>query len=387
MSSEHEVSGHQLTLLCGGEEYFPCLLAAIHSARHSIYLEAYIFAADRVGRLVKEALESAAAREVDVHVVLDGFGAADLPLLWLDEMRMLGVQVLWFRPEVARLSFRRQRLRRMHRKLVLIDERIAFVGGINIIEDLSDETHVNRLDYAVEVRGPVVFHITHAMKKLWQLVSWTNLHSSGTRVPRFARQKKEQQEVIFLIRDNLRYRQNIEYAYLNAIFHAQKEIIIANAYFLPGQRFRNALQDAVKRGVRVILLLQGKVDHILMHYATLALYEELLQSGIEIYECTQNLLHAKVAVIDSKWATVGSSNIDPFSLWLAREANLVVQNGAFAVALRASLMHEIQHGARQIVHTAWGKKSFLIRLLSRAGYALAKFLAGMTGYVRKHDNI
>jgi cardiolipin synthase len=123
MSSVHEVSGHRLTLLHSGEEYFPCLLAAIHSARQSIYLEAYIFAADKIGRLVKEALESAAVREVAVHVVLDGFGAADFPSLWLDEMRMLGVQVLWFRPEVARLSFRRQRLRRMHRKLVLIDER------------------------------------------------------------------------------------------------------------------------------------------------------------------------------------------------------------------------------------------------------------------------
>jgi cardiolipin synthase len=243
------------------------------------------------------------------------------------------------------------------------------------------------LDYAVEVQGPVVAQITHAMKKLWQLVSWTNLRSSGTRVHRLARQKTAQQEVIFLIRDNLRHRQNIEYAYLNAIIHAKKEIIIANAYFLPGQRFRNALQDAVKRGVSVVLLLQGKVDHILMHYATLSLYEELLQAGIEIYECTQSLLHAKVAVIDSKWATVGSSNIDPFSLWLAREANLVVKDGGFAVALRTSLMHEIQHGAHQIFHTEWSKKSVWIRMLSRAGYALAKLLAGMTGYARKHDDI
>jgi cardiolipin synthase len=387
MSSVHEVSGHRLTLLRSGEEYFPCLLAAILSARISIYLEAYIFATDRTGRLLKEALESAAVREVAVHVVLDGFGASDFPLVWLDEMRMLGVQILWFRPELARLSFRRQRLRRMHRKLVLVDERIAFVGGINIIDDLSGETHVTRLDYAVEVQGPVVANITHAMKKLWQLVSWTNLRSSGNRIHRLVRQKAGQQKVIFLIRDNLRHRQNIEYAYLNAVFHARHEILIANAYFLPGKRFRNALQDAAKRGVRVILLLQGTVDHILMHYATLALYEELLQAGVEIHECTHNLLHAKVAVVDSKWATVGSSNIDPFSLWLAREANLVVQDEGFAVALRTSLMHEIQHGAHQIVHTEWSNKSVWVRLLSRVGYALAKFLAGLTGYVSKHDNI
>ena len=387
MSSEHEVSGHQLTLLRSGEEYFPRLLAAIHSARQSIYLEAYIFATDKIGRLIKEALESAAVREVAVHVVLDGFGASNFPIAWLEEMNMLGVKVLWFRPEVARLSFRRQRLRRMHRKLVLIDERIAFVGGINIINDRLDDRDITRLDYAVEVKGPVVTQIAHAMSKLWQLVSWTNLRSSGNRVQRLVREASAQHEVLFLIRDNLRYRQNIEHAYLNAIMHAQREIIIANAYFLPGHRFRNALRDASKRGVRVVLLLQGKVDHILMHYATLALYEELLEAQIEIFECTHNLLHAKVAVIDGEWSTVGSSNIDPFSLWLAREANLVIHDRGFAGALRESLLYEIEHNSRSILHTVWNTKNFWVRLLAKGGYAVAKFLAGMTGYVRKHDNI
>ena len=387
MSSVHEVSGHQLTLLHSGTEYFPRLLAAIHSASHSIYLETYIFASDMVGRLVKEALESAATREVAVHVVLDGFGSADFPAVWLDEMRMLGIQILWFRPELARLSFRRHRLRRMHRKLVLIDERIAFVGGINIINDMLNEMHTTRLDYAVEVQGPVVEQISYAMCKLWQLVSWTNLLGSGTRLIKPLRQKSRQHEVIFLIRDNLRYRRNIEHAYLSAIWKAQNEIIIANAYFLPGQRFRDALRDAAKRGVRVILLLQGKVDHIFMHYATLALYGELLQAGIEIHECTRNLLHAKVAVIDTRWSTVGSSNIDPFSLWLAREANLVIQDTGFAGALRESLMHEIQHGSHLVAQTIWSKQPFWHRLLARVGYVLAKFLAGMTGYGQKHDNI
>lgn len=386
MSSQHEVSGHQLTLLRSGEEYFPCLLAAIHSARHSIYLETYIFAEDDTGRLFKAALETAAVREVSVHVLLDGFGSEDLPSAWLDEMRMLGVQVLKFRPQVARLTFRRHRLRRLHRKLVLIDEHIAFIGGINIVDDMPDNTQATRLDYAVEVRGPVVEQIAHSMRKLWQLVSWTNLRSSGIRVRRLVREKSAQKEVLFLIRDNFRHRQNIEHAYLHAIWHAQHEIIIANAYFLPGHRFRNALQDAVKRGVRVVLLLQGKVDHYLMHFATLALYDELLQAGIEIHECTQNLLHAKVAVVDGEWATVGSSNIDPFSLWLAREANLVVLDSGFAGALRESLLHEMQHGTHQVVHMDWRGQSAWVRLLSRGSYALVKILAGMTGYARKNDN-
>lgn len=387
MSSTHEVTGHRLTLLRNGAEYFPRLLAAIHAAQHSIYLETYIFASDEVGGLLKEALKSAAAREVSVHVLLDGFGSANFPAAWLEELRMLGVKVLWFRPELTRYRMFRQRMRRLHRKLVLVDERIAFVGGINIIDDMSDHLQAPRLDYAVEVQGPVVEQISYYMRRLWQIVSWTSLRRSGSRVGKLARQRSAQKEVAFLIRNNLRHRRDIEHAYLRAISHAQHEIIIANAYFLPGRRFRRALLNAARRGVKVVLLLQGRVDHLLLHYATQALYEELLQAGIEIHAYTQSFLHAKVAVIDGKWATVGSSNIDPFSLWLAREANLVVQDSAFAGALRQSLMDEMQHGARIVARSDWHKRSLWVRLLLQGSYALVRFLAGMTGYAHKHDDI
>ncbi len=387
MSSVHEVSGHRLTLLHNGVEYFPRLLAAIHAARHSVYLEAYIFAADESGRLLKDALKSAAAREVDVHVLLDGFGSADFPAVWLDEMRGLGVKVLWFRPELTRYRMFRQRLRRLHRKLVLIDGRIAFVGGINITDDVTGQLAAPRLDYAVEVQGPVVAQIGHSMRKLWQLVSWTNFRKSGSRVGLFVRQRSVQKEVVFLIRDNLRHRRDIEHAYLRAISHAQHEIIIANAYFLPGRRFRRVLLNAARRGVKVVLLLQGKVEYRLQHYATLALYDELLQAGVEIHEYTRSFLHAKVAVVDGKWATVGSSNIDPFSLWLAREANLVVQDEDFAGALRKNLLDEMQRGAHIVSQSDWHERSLWARILLRASYALVRLLAGMTGYARKYDDI
>lgn len=387
MSNTHEVAGHQLTLLRNGAEYFPRLLAAIHAAQYSIYLEAYIFASDEVGEALKEALKSAAARKVSVHVLLDGFGSASFPVAWLEEMRMLGVKVLWFRQELTRYRMFRQRLRRLHRKLVLIDERIAFVGGINIIDDMSDHLQAPRLDYAVEVQGVVVEQISYYMRRLWQIVSWTSLRRSGSRVGMFVRKKNVQKEVIFLVRNNLRHRRDIEHAYLRAISHAQHEIIIANAYFLPGHRFRRALLKAARRGVKVVLLLQGKVEYRLQHYATLALYDELLQAGVEIYEYTQSFLHAKVAVVDGQWATVGSSNIDPFSLWLAREANLVVQDSGFAGALRQSLMDEMQHGARKVIRADWHRRSMWVRILLRGSYALVRLLIGMTGYAHKHDDI
>lgn len=381
MSTVHEISGHQLTLLRNGVEYFPHLLAAIHAARSSVYLETYIFASDESGRHLKDALESAAARDVAVHVLLDGFGSANFSAEWLDEMRRVGVKILWFRPELARFRFARQRLRRLHRKLVLIDERLAFVGGINI----TDEVRTPRFDYAVEVQGPVVAEIAYSMRKLWQLVSWTNFRRSRTHAGRWIRKSSASKQVAFLVRDNLRHRRDIENAYLQAISQAQHEIIIANAYFLPGRRFRHVLLRAAHRGVKVVLLLQGKVEYRLQHYATQALYDELLLAGVEIYEYSQSFLHAKVAVIDGKWATVGSSNIDPFSLWLAREANLLVRDTGFAEALRTSLLQEMQQGAHPVLRAEWEERGWAMRLLRRLSYVLVRFLVGMTGYAHKQS--
>jgi cardiolipin synthase len=193
--------------------------------------------------------------------------------------------------------------------------------------------------------------------------------------------------VLFLLRDNLRHRRDIEHAYVNAISRAQQEIVIANAYFLPSQRMRHALQHAAQRGVKVVLLLQGKVEYRLQHYATLALYDGLLRAGMEIYEYHTSYLHAKVAVIDGYWATVGSSNIEPFSLWLAREANLVVRDEGFAKALRDSLMHEIVHGSHFVEHSTWSKRSAWMRLLTRASYAFMRLLTSVIGYARGRDDV
>ena len=160
-------------------------------------------------------------------------------------------------------------------------------------------------------------------------------------------------------RDNIRHRRDIENAYLDAIDSATDEIIIANAYFLPGRRIRQALAQAAARGVRVVLLLQGRVEYVLLHYASRALYGMLLGAGIEIYSYHKSFLHAKVAVIDGRWATVGSSNIDPFSLMLAREANVVAIDAGFAGTLRDSLLQAISEGSQQIMADHWNQQPLL----------------------------
>src|SRR5581483_5597855 len=206
-------------------------------------------------------------------------------------------------------------------------------GGINIIDDRNTPKQVPpRYDYTVRVEGPIVSDMHTAARQLWTRVTWTHFKQAWrarSHVRPVARAAGTQ-TAAFLVRDNFRHRRDIEEAYLDSIVGAREEIVIACAYFLPGKRFRRALCEAAQRGVRVILLLQGKVEYLLLHFASHALYRQLLEAGVIIYEYRLSFLHAKVAVVDGHWATVGSSNLDPFSILLAREANVVVEDRFFS---------------------------------------------------------
>lgn len=384
MNSTHWVDGNQLTLIQNGAEYFPKLCTDMDAAQHSIYLETYIFAADRTGRVVADAMRRAARRGVEVRVLLDGFGSASLPQQWVDELHMAGVQVQWFRREIYRFKLRRHRLRRLHRKLVVIDGEVAFIGGINISDDMAEHEHLlaPRLDYAVRLQGAVADQMHVVMANLWRMISWANLRRRGKRFerwPAILKQVPSSGRVVLLLRDNLRHRRDIENAYLQALATAQREVLIANAYFLPGREFRRALISAAQRGVRVVLLLQGRVEYRLQHYATHALYERLLSADIEIYEYQPSYLHAKVAVVDGHWATVGSSNIDPFSLLLAREANLAVQDANFAGVLRTSLCKAIERDALRIEAVQWRNLNVIARMLMKLSYGLVRMLVDIVG--------
>ena len=381
------VDGNRLTLLCNGSDYFPALIAAIDAARDDVHLETYLFADDAVGGEIASALTRAAARGVRVRLLVDGFGAHDCAEHRLPALLAGGVQALVYRPEIARFALRRQRLRRMHRKLALIDGRIGFVGGINIIDDMNTPRQTPpRVDYAVRIEGPLLASIARAQQRLWNLVAWTGLrHEFRLPAPSVLLAPAGTQRAAFVVRDNLRHRHAIENAYLDAIAGARADILIASAYFLPGRRFRLALRDAAARGVRVRLLLQARVEFTLLHYATQALYGQLLDAGIAIHLYERSFLHAKVAVIDDDWATVGSSNIDPFSLLLAREANLVVRDAAFAGELRQGLQALISDGARQLPAGGKAYLSWPARLLRRAAYALISLTIGLLGIDRRRS--
>ena len=339
-----------------GEEYFPAMEAALDQAMHEIYLESYIFENDNTGKRIVEALKRAAFRGVKTHLLIDGFGSIGLPKTIIDDFEAAGVMVLKFRPKTSPWTLRRRRLRRLHRKIVVVDREIAFVGGINIVDDMDMPGQTSpRYDFAVSVEGPLVREIHASTRRVWSRVAWTRRLRPGRvwdndrYTPSTSTEPAGLMQAAFLVRNNIRHRRDIENAYLQAIEQARFEIILASAYFLPGLNFRHALLDASGRGVRVVLLLQGKMDHPLLHYASQTLYGNFLDAGIEIYEYRKSLLHAKVAVIDEHWATVGSSNLDPFSLLLSLEANVIVDDGNFANELKYSLEQAIKMGAARIL--------------------------------------
>jgi cardiolipin synthase len=376
-------SGNRLTLLENGAGYFPALLDAIAHARREIHLESYIFEMDEVGLGIAHALIDAAVRGVRVRVLVDGIGSKDFAEDLRDRMLLAGIDMLFYRPEISPWRFKRARLRRMHRKIVVIDACIAFVGGINVVDDRTGQEDAEvRYDYAVRVEGPVLDEICKAVGRLWLLVRWSRLRHRPRRQRPLPACIAEAggQNAAFLVRDTLRHRDDIEKAYLAAIAGARREIIIANAYFLPGRRFRKALTDAAARGVRVVLLLQGRTDHRLVRWASHALYGHFLEHGVEVFEYHASEMHAKVAVIDDDWATVGSSNIDPFSLMLAREANLVIQDAGFNGELRASLRAALAHGGVAIHARAWAELPWHKRARSWLVYGVVRWIISLLGY-------
>jgi cardiolipin synthase len=332
---------------------------------------------------VAAALIAAAQRGVITHVVVDGFGVKRYFGALRAALEASPVQLLVYRPDITPFDFRRGRLRRLHRKLAVIDGEVAFVGGINVVDDYNCPGHTPpRVDFAVRVEGPLAAEVRAATAELWLVVSWASFRRRWTLPPPPVRSpvRPGYQRAALVIRDNLRHRSDIEDAYLAAIDAATDEIVIACAYFFPGRPFRRALVAAAARGVTVKLLLQRRVEYVLLHYASRALYGSMLDAGVHIYEYSRSFLHAKVAVIDGRWATVGSSNIDPFSLLLAREANLVVDDRRFAQQLRDALHAMIETASLPVARLRWRKKSLALRVRIWLAYGVSRLLIGVFGY-------
>ncbi|HEU0306270.1 MAG TPA: cardiolipin synthase ClsB [Lysobacter sp.] len=326
-------SGNRVSLLENGEEYFARVFEVIDAAEREILIETFILFEDRIGLELHRRLVAAGRRGVRVEVTVDGYGSPHFSPEFLAAFADAGVRLRLFDPHPRWFGMRMHVFRRMHRKLLVVDARIAMVGGINFSADhMLDFGPLSKQDYAVELEGPVVADIHGFLHEA--LLS----HGTGD-AWRPAREPARTAaagpaEVTFVPRDNHRRHDSIEREYRRAIRAARHEILLANAYFFPGYGFLRELRDAARRGVKVSLIFQGEPDMQVALTLARSLYRHLLDAGVHIHEYCRRPFHGKVALVDDDWATVGSSNLDPLSLSLNLEANVFIRDRAFVADLR-----------------------------------------------------
>ena len=341
--------GNRVELLENGEAFFDRVFATIEAAEREVLIETFILFDDAVGRRLHALLVAVAKRGVQVDLLVDGFGSPDLSPEFLDDLTDAGVRVRVFDPRRRWFGYRLHIWRRMHRKIVVVDGTIAYVGGINYSEDhLIASGPMAKQDYAVELEGPIVPEIH---RFALQVVAATGGRRWFRRAPRLVPVGERVSavaaaEVGFVVRDNWRHTDDIERHYLAAIRGARRRIVIANAYFFPGYRLIRALRRAARRGVDVRLVLQGEPDIPWVRTAASLLYHHLVRAGVGVHEYVERPLHGKVAVVDDRWSTVGSSNLDPLSLSLNLEANVMVRDVAFNRVLSERLDRMLEQSRR-----------------------------------------
>lgn len=373
--------GNQIDLLINGDEFFPRVFDAIKAAKHEVILETFIFNIDEVGKTLQAVLVETAKRGVRIEVTVDDYGSADLTKEFVAEMAEAGVHLHVFDPTPRMLGVRMNLFRRLHRKIVLIDGELAFVGGINFVSDhLIGYGPKAKQDYAVQVRGPVVGDIRAACQKLLTRASSGNV----TELAKADLQPEGDAKALFALRDNFRHKRDIERLYIRAFHSAKDRIWVANAYFFPGYRILRSLRKAAQRGVQVTLILQGRPDMPWVTACSRLLYNYLLRDGVVIHEYHQRPLHGKVAIVDDEWTTVGSSNLDPLSLSLNLEANVFVQDQALNRQLYEHLQ-ELAHEYSQRVDAkvALGGNWWRL-LLAFIGFHFARRFPRIAGWFPAH---
>ncbi|WP_394756362.1 cardiolipin synthase ClsB [Rhodoferax sp.] len=388
------VSGNRVNLLINGEVYFPRVFECIAAAEHEVLLETFILFEDKVGLALHAALLTAARRGVQIDLTIDGYGSPDLSSAFISALTQAGVRVHVFDPSPRLWGYRTNVFRRMHRKIVVVDGRLAFVGGINYSADhLEDFGPTAKQDYAVEIEGPLVARIQHFVHS--QLLIGQGEGGPPRLRDRLFKPAPEaptntllpmagQAEALLVTRDNRQHQNDIERHYRIAIRSARQRVFIANAYFFPGYRLLRQLRKAARRGVDVRLILQGAPDMPIVKIAAGLLYHHLLSAGVKIYEYSARPLHGKVALTDDKWSTVGSSNLDPLSLSLNLEANVIIKNPAFNQQLGEHLVHLMQSSCQQVLIEDVAATGLWVRLRSFVVFHLLRHYPAWFGWLPVH---
>jgi cardiolipin synthase len=377
--SEHFVEGNQLRLLRNGQAAFPEMLAAIAAAEEQVLLEMYWFASDGIGRKFAAALSAAAQRGVEVRVIFDAVGSVGASDEMFDGLSKSGVRVIEFNPIAPwKRRFRLSRLtRRDHRKILIVDGRTGFTGGINIADYWLplDDGGAGWRDDMVRIDGPAVAGLCDCFAR-----AWARLRGPKLRLVGFGREAltltdapRRGQAVRVLGQHFLRTQRQISRAYLHYLRRAEQRIFIANSYFVPDGRVLRALTRAARRGVDVRIIVPGQSDVDIVRHASRAVWARLLRAGVRIFEWDESVLHAKSAVVDGMWSTTGTFNFDYLSLRVNLEVNISVLDARFAGALERSFLADFEQ-CREVSRVDFRFRPLGQRLLEFIAYRLRKFL-------------
>jgi len=352
-------SANELDLVKGGRDFFDLLIELIDGAEETIHIQIYIFDADETGNLVAEALKRAAARKVKVWLLVDGYASQSLPTPFIQDLVEAGISFNRFEPFFKRRNFYFGR--RMHHKIVVVDSLHGLVGGINISNRYNDsDGNPAWLDWAAHVTGECAFALEQVCVETWNL----ELDDRTRRLPKqrpHPDYKSNKPCKIGVIRNDWVMRKNqISRTYLQLFKAAQSEIIIMSSYFLPGRLFRRGLSRAVRRGVKVRLILAGKSDIALAKYAERYMYRWLLRHHIRIFEYQPTVLHGKVATMDGTRTTIGSYNVNNISAYSSIELNLDVDDEIFSANVQSRFEKIMKSDCREFTNEDYTKRTSLI---------------------------
>ena len=365
-----DVEGNRIRFLRDGRQVFPAMLEALARAKREILLEMYWFQGDKAGLRFRVALAAKAREGVDVKVSFDSIGSIGAPWSMWEPVLGAGGQVVEFAPiSPLRRRFNVRALNhRDHRKILVVDDRIGFTGGMNIGDPWlpAEEGGQDWRDDALEVEGPAVSELRSLFFETWRREGRI-APSDARRLPRKVSGR------VMVLAGGHGPKRGIRHTYLKGIRHAQRRIDITNPYFLPGPILLAGILSARRRGVDVRILIPGVSDVWVVSMAMSSIIGRLLENSVRVFAYQGRVLHAKTAVFDETMCTVGTYNLDPRSRRYNRECNIAVYDPAVARTVRASFEADLQH-ATELSLATWKEQPLLHRFLAWLAYPARQFL-------------
>lgn len=375
-----------IRLVRGGKDYFDSLEHLIDNAKTTLHFQTYIFDADETGTRIANALLKAASRNVSIKLLLDGYASKSLRDDFIKKLTDAGIEFRWFDPLFGSSKFYFGR--RLHHKVIVADHQRALIGGINISNRYNDINNVPAwLDFGAYTEGQAAFTLHQICEKIWDRKNLkkyfskkeTKLNERGlaTNTSSFVRVRRN---------DWVRGKNDISKTYLEMLNTAKSDLTIMSSYFLPGRLFRLRMKAAVKRGVKIRVILAGVSDIKLSGYAARYLYNWMLKNNFEIFEYKKTVLHAKVAVCDSAWATIGSYNVNNLSALASIELNLDIKDKAFVNEVEKVIMEIVNNDCEQVTKEAYEKRKSVWGLIASWGsYTIARILLFFFTYNLKRE--